>query len=220
MTSPLDPDQPLDPGVSSTARGFAAADAVTWARRELTVDGGRRALALLSRILGVVRTIGLLVVPVGILGAVLAVLATGGNPILRVVLVLACVPAIVAPFLARRSVGRVGAALAAPDQVVAQARDLAGNLKDSTELRKLVDRLRGREAAGLGRMRRAMGTARIASTVLDQAGPDPDRHPLLVPFLPERIGRLWQAVVWSWWGLLLASLVVVVSVAVQVAHAL
>ena len=48
--------------------------------------------------------------------------------------------------------------------------------------------------------------------MIGRAGPDEARHPLLVPFTPERTMRLWVSLTLSAWGLLLAFVVATISV--------
>ena len=50
--------------------------------------------------------------------------------------------------------------------------------------------------------------------------PDPKRHPLLVPFRPERLRATWLAVIVSLWAWLAASIVALVAAVVLLGRAL
>lgn len=197
-------------------------DAVAWARRELTPDGVRRALGLAARFLGGIRLLSLAVLVFGLAVAAVVVLTRDPGSGGRVAVLLAlCLPAVVAPLVARRRLGRLARTLDRPDEAVAQARDLAGRLRDSAELRELAARARrsGRRSdpgpvAGRrgGRLRRAVRTGKLASAVIGQVQPDEDAHPLLVPLVPERLAGLWAALAWCLWGLLLAWIAAVIAI--------
>jgi hypothetical protein len=146
--------------------------------------------------------------------------AAGSEPSLVAVVLVVAVPAIAIPLYVARRASALADAVTHPVEVLAQARDLATGLKDGPELRALVSQLRrrGRRAAGgAGRLRRALRSSRLVVAVIGLAGPDPVRHPLLVPFTPERLRRLWLAVLAGlWWWLAAAVLAVVALLAVTV----
>lgn len=202
-------------GAHTAAESSRTADALSWARRQLSVDGVRRLLAVIARFLRGIRVLGLFVFGWGLVGALLALLLLRDQTGLLVVALLLCAPALVGPLLAGTRLRHLARSLEQPDEVAAQARDLGARLRDSAELRQLADRVRsGSAASGRsggrsrtepsgepsrtrrsrrsgGRIRRAFGTARLASAVLGQTGPDPRRHALLVPFTPTRLRGLW-----------------------------
>ena len=80
------------------------------------------------------------------------------------------------------------------------------------QLARLMSRGRSGQTVQRGQVRSALSLARVASTVIGQAQPDPKRHPLLVPFTPERLRHTWAAVIISLWAWLIASLVFLVSI--------
>jgi hypothetical protein len=134
-------------------------------------------------------------------------------------------------------VGALAEAAGHPREVADQARDLLGRVRTSPELRALADRVAGdragrtlreggrdrasRRATGAtARLRSAASTARLASTVVGQAHPDPERHRLLIPFAPERLRATWLATAWSLWAALAAGAVALVSAAALLLRAL
>jgi len=131
-------------------------------------------------------------------------------------------------FVAVRS-HRLVAALAHPEEVLAQARDLVVQAKGSPELGRLAARLRGRGAGRaaasarrfgrLGRVRRVVASGRLLSAVIGLAGPDPDRHPHLVAFTPTRLRSLWLAVTLTWWTWVAAGATSAVALIVVVVGA-
>ena len=197
-------------------------DDLSWFRRELAGDGSGRVLTTVARGIGLLGSTALAVLVFGVLAAVLAVAAFMDRPPLLVVALAACIPAVVAPAVAWRSLGRLRDSVSHPAEVRRQARDLLSGMSDTSDLRELAGRLRRRRGGPRrpgGRIRRAVGTGRLISAVIGRAGPDEDRHPLLVPFTPEHTARLWFSLTWSAWGLLLAFLVATVAVLALAASA-
>lgn len=227
MTDSPPPTPPTSPPTGGPIGAPAGSDdAVDWAHRELTGDNGKRQLHRLHRGARLVRSLGFVVLVLGVIALILVVVAFRSTPVVLAVLVVLALPAIVGPLVALRLTSRLAAAIRQPDQVVAQARDLVAQVTDSTELRELAGILGGRRApegpivVRRGRIRRAFGTARLASTVVGQAQPDAKRHPLLLPFTPEKVGRLFSSLAWTWWGLWLAPLLIVIAGVALVSKAL
>jgi hypothetical protein len=171
---------------------------------------------------------------VAIWGLCLLATATGGlalglglwawpSPAGAVVIVLAVtLPAIALPLYVARRTSALADAVTHPADVLAQAKDLALGLKDGPQLRSLVSQLRrrgtGSVAKGPGRIRRTLRSGRLVVAIIGLAGPDPKRHPLLVPFTPERLRRLWLAVlVGLWWWLAAALFAMLAALALLVA---
>lgn len=140
-------------------------------------------------------------------------------------LVLAVVVGIVgtvAPLYVARRVIQLATSLTQPDQVVAQAKDLVVQAKGSPELGQLAGLVRRRGARrpeGIGRLRRAVASGRTISAVIGLAGPDPVRHPLLVPFTPVRLRALWLAITVSLWAWIVAAVVAALAFVVLVLRA-
>lgn len=210
MSDPA-PDGP-EPGGDDVAELTARLDAAEPGRVARGIGTLRRAVRALCALVA---------------GTSLAALALGvaawrdWPPGLAVALVGALPPVVAAAYVAHR-VGPLTAAVTHPADVLDQARDLASRITASPELHRLVRRLRGRDRrpGRARRWRRALSTARSASAVVGLAGPDPRRHPLLVPFTPERLRRLWAAIgLGLWWWLAawavgwLAALTLLVQVA-------
>src|SRR5699024_4522800 len=95
---------------------------------------------------------------------------------------------------------------------IEQIRDLASRVLETDDLRAVTARLRAKDPEGGGRIRRMVRTGRLVSTVVGRFGPDEQRHPMLVPFRPERLAVLWLAATWSALGLLLSGLAVILAV--------
>lgn len=211
MSDPIPPA--ADPAGSPTKPGQD--DSASWVRRQLGGPGAARLLRYIGRTAKIVRAFAVFVVLVGILAAVLGVLGFREHTAAMVVVVLLSLPAIVAPIMAIQLTTRMAASARQPDVLVRQAQDLARGLVDSAELRQLARRLTGgAEGEGpitQGRLGRARHTAKLASTVMSQAKPDKERHPLLVPFRPERLRWLSMAYSWSWIGFVIAVFVALAS---------
>jgi hypothetical protein len=210
-TDSIDPTDPTD-GVDPTDRD--PVDDVSWLRRELAGDGSGHVLTAIATGLRLLGGTTLAVLVFGVVAAALAVAAFRDQTALLVVALLACVPAVLAPFLAWRGLGRLRASVSQPAEVGRQARDLFAGLRDTTDIRALASTLRRRSGTGArpGRIRRAVTTGRLISTVIGKAGPDEDRHRLLVPFTPEHTARMFASITWSAWGLLMAFVVATVSI--------
>lgn len=204
-------------------------DAADRLRRDLIDDGDGdgRVLATIGRGLGLLSAAVLAVLAVGVVAAVLAVLAFRDRlPVLAFALVL-CLPALVAPLIARFALQRLRRSITHPREATRQLGDLLKGVRDSPEVRELADRFRARgtsdgpvEGPRRGRVRRTVRTARLISGVVGAAEPDADRHALLLPFTPERTARLFGAITWSGWGVLLGGAVVVVAATTIVVDAL
>lgn len=198
----------------------AGIDAVGELRAELTAGDGRLGrYAARARL--VVRLLAGVVVLTGVVALVLGLAAWRDSPVGRVAVGLACLPAIAAPLYVARRTSALADAAAHPRELADQAGDLVGSLRHSPELTALAQRLRhrGRTATAeagrrSGRLGRALGLARLTSSVIGQAAPDPVRHRLLVPLRPERLRSTWLAVVVSAWGWGIAAGVAMVSSAV------
>lgn len=197
-------------------------EALAWARSQLSADGMRRLLAGIARLLRAGRPFGLVIALVGAGGIVSGLLLLSSERTIAIVVIVLSVPAAVAPLLARARLGRLATALEHPEEVIVQARDLANGLRAGPELRSLFDRdgsrdgrprtrQRTRRSAARGRMGRAARTVRSVSAVVGAARPDPDRHPLLVPFTPSRLRGLWMLLGWSLLGLMLAGFAITLA---------
>lgn len=214
MTGPVDhpvPGPDPDP----------ALDDVAALEAELAAGDGGRLGRYARRARAVVRALAVVVVATGALALVVGLVAWRDSPIALVVVAVLCLPAIAGPIYVARRATALADAAAHPRQVAAQAQQLVGRVRQSTELRTLAERVVSRRSGdhrspisggGPGRIRGAVQLAKLASTVVGQAQPDPERHPLLVPFTPERLARTWSAVGVSLWGWALAAVVLVVSV--------
>lgn len=191
--------------------------AVGWLRRELSDEGEGRILPTIGSGLGILRLFTVAVFVLGVVAALVSIAAFRDDTGLLVVTLLLCLPAVVAPLVAMRSLGRLRAAVTHPQELGRQLRDLVSGLTDSPEVRELVGRFRGKggasKAAGGGRLRRTIRTGRLVSSVVGAAEPDPKRHALLVPFTPERTGRMFLSFTWTAWGILLATVAMAIAVA-------
>lgn len=210
MTTPTGPpDVPLDPATELIAglrdgEGRQLARAVRIVRRSVWV-----AAALIS-----VTGIGALLLGLG---------AWGGSITGIVVVLLTCGPAVAAPIYVARRTSALAKAAAHPRELADQARDLITGLRASPELTTLARRLRGRSAGGVsgaprGRFRNSLSLLRLVSSVVGQASPDPKRHPLVVPFQPERLRATWLAVIVSLWAWLAAAIVGLLAAVVLLAR--
>ena len=214
MTGPVDDPLPA-PGADPALDDVAALEA------ELADGDGGRVGRYARRARGAVRALAVMVVATGVLALVVGVIAWRDRPIVLVVVVVLCLPAIAGPIYVARRADALADAAAHPRQVAAQAQQLVGRVRHSTELQALAGRVAKRRSgdhrgpisgAGPGRIRGALEVAKLASTVVGQAQPDGEHHPLLVPFTPERLARTWSAVGISLWGWALAAAVLAVSV--------
>jgi hypothetical protein len=108
-----------------------------------------------------------------------------------------------------------------PAETLAQAQDLVLRAKGSPELHQLARKVRARKAAkraGLGRMRRALSTGKLISSVIGLASPDPQLHRYVIPFTPDRLKNLWLAVIiglWTWLISAVIASVALLSLAIQ-----
>jgi hypothetical protein len=108
-----------------------------------------------------------------------------------------------------------------PAEVLSQTQDLVMRAKGSPELHKLASQVRARrgaKAAGFGKVRRAVGTGKLISSVIGLASPDPERHRYLVPFTPDRLKNLWLAILFGLWAWLVSAVIAslaFVSLAIQ-----
>ena len=206
--------------------GPPSGGAVDWLRRELADDGEGKVLPTLGRGIGLLATVALGVFVAGAVAAALSVVAFGDQTGPLVVMLVLCLPALIAPLVVRRNLVRLREAVTHPREAAGQLRDLLSGVTDSPELRELVGRARATTPSGpvtaprRGRIRRTFRSARLISAVVGSAEPDPDRHALLLPFTPERTARTFAAFTWSTWGLLLAFVVAATAIGAIVVDAL
>lgn len=215
---PADPDSP-----SSSDPDVAALDA------ELGAEDGQRAARLLDRLGRAIRLAAGAVAGLGVVAMVVGAAAWRRWPAVVVVVVIACLPALIAPLYVAVRARALARAASHPRELLDQARDLAGRVRDSKELRALGGQLRtvsgGRQGgSGPTSSRRRSGgwlrsgwrLARLATTVIGQAQPDDHRHHLLAAFTPERLRRTWLAATISVLATPVATLVLLVSVPVLI----
>ena len=125
-------------------------------------------------------------------------LSASRQPVAAGAVVLVAAVTIGAAILVARRVRLLAQAIANPKEVVAEARQLAGHLTDSPQLRDLAGMVRRRSAGSGGRIRRALRVGRTASAVIGLAGPDPKAQPHLSAIAPDRLRGLW---IWAIVGL-------------------
>lgn len=207
------PTPPHTPGPGPASGEIAAIE------RELASGDGNRLGRYAARARSVIRLLAALIVATGVAALLVGLAAWRETPTGMGIVVLLCLPALVLPLYVARRTGSLAEAAARPREVAEQAKDLFSGVRQSEELRELAERVTNRgtprptgAARRPGRLRGAMVYAKLVSTVVGRAQPDADRHPLLVPFTPERLGRIWSAVGLSPWAWLLAVAVLVVSV--------
>lgn len=209
--------------VPSGQDGLGEASEVAALRAELANADGTRLAKYTARVRTATRLLAALVVSTGVVALLVGVAAWRDEPIALVAVTLLCLPAIVTPLFVARRAGSLAMAAGHPREMAVQIQDLAVGLRDSVELRRLarlVSRRRSGRAQGgrtpqsfrPGKLRGALSLARMASAVVGQAQPDPKRHPLLLPFTPERLRHTWAGVIISLWAWLVASLVFLVSI--------
>lgn len=186
-------------------------------------DGGQlaRGIGWLRR---AIRAVAFLAAATGVAALLLGLAAWGGSLVGAVVVVAVCAPAVAAPAYVARRTTALAAAASHPREVAEQARDLVVRVRSSAELATLARQLSHRDATTAGRaprrrLGRGLGVLRLASTVVGQARPDPQRHRLLVPFQPELLRATWLAVIVSLWAWLATSILALVAVLVLVARA-
>jgi hypothetical protein len=229
--APLPPAGGLDLDAAEIDRAVAEAAA------ELDRDGESsrlvRSLAIGTR---VVRSVGALGVLCGLAGLVLGLWAWHGSLLAVVVVLVLTLPAVLLPTYAARRIGALLASAAHPRELVDQTRDLLRGLRSSAELKELAGlagRIRSGGTAGTGRgaaagaprrgvvrrVRTGLRWTRLASAVVGQATPDPERHDRLVPLAPERLRATWLGTLWGLWASLVAAAVAVVSLLVLLVRA-
>jgi len=213
VTGPVDDPLPA-PGPEPALDDVAALEA------ELATGDGARLGRYARRACMAVRALAAVVVITGLLALVVGLAAWRESTIALVIVVVLCLPAIAAPIYVARSAARLADAAAHPRQVASQAQQLVGRVRQSAELRTLAERVVSRRSSehrspisggGPGRVRGAVQLAKLASTVVGQAQPDPEQHPLLVSFTPDRLARTWSAVGIALWGWTVAAVVLLVS---------
>lgn len=180
-------------------------EAATWLQGRMDGPGGERLARYLKRTRSWARVLTAVVAIIGLVGLALGLFVWRSMPAGLVLVVLLSAPGVIGPLMLWRRVGALTQAASHPDEVVAQARDLARQLRSSPELDELTHRLGGLYGSSspiqeVGRVRKAMRVARLGSQVVGQAQPDRSRHPFLVPFTPERLGSLWRWVTLTLWG--------------------
>ena len=210
--------------VPSEQDGLGGASEVAALRAELANADGTRLARYTARARTAARILAALVVSTGVLALLVGVAAWRDETIGLVAVTVLCLPAIVTPLFVARRAGTLAMAAGHPREMAVQIQDLAVGLRDSVELRRLARLVsgrrsgrrpgRGRPPEGFrpGKLRGALSLARMASAVVGQAQPDPTRHPLLLPFTPERLRHTWAGVIISLWAWLVASLVLLVSI--------
>ncbi|CAN5624091.1 hypothetical protein BH10ACT1_BH10ACT1_31510 [soil metagenome] len=200
------------------ASGTPPPDDVAVLETELGTGDGARLARYTARARTVTRVLAALVVGTGIVALLLGATASRHTPIALLLVVVLCLPAIVLPLYVVRRTGALAEAASHPRELAEQARDLVGQVRGSAELRTLATRVarRGSGSPGAsergGKLRGALSTAKLASTVVGQAQPDEERHALLVPCAPERLARTWWALGITPWAWLVAAIVLVVSI--------
>ncbi len=217
ISNPPPLPDPSGPIVGGSAGGDAVPPDVVALEAELAAGDGSRLARYARRARTLARVLAGLVAGTGVLALVVGLAAWRDHPAGLLLVVLCCLPAIVAPLYVARRTGALAHAAGHPREAARQAQDLVGRVRHSAELQTLAGELsrrgsRGAGAAPAGRVRGTIRLARLASTVIGQAQPDDERHPLLLPFTPERLARTWSAVGMSLWGWAIAALVLVVSV--------
>ena len=214
--------EPIDPGVPAPSP-VAGTDPVVALETELASGDGTRLARYGARVQIGVWLLALPVVGTGALALLVGVAAWRDEPVALALVVLLCAPAIGRPLYVARRAAQLARAASHPRELAEQAHDLVTRVRDSAELRTLAGRVAQRSARGRalpgrrGGLRGAVGFARLASTVIGQARPDDQRHPLLVPFTPERLRLTWTALGLALWGWLVALVVLVVSAPVLLA---
>ncbi len=201
--------------VPSANGGLSEASEVAALRTELANADGTRLARYTTRARTAARLLAALVVSTGVVALLVGLAAWRHTPAGIVAVTLLCLPAIVAPLYVASRAGSVALAAGHPREMAVQIQDLARGLRDSVELRqlaRLMSRRRSGQPVQRGKLRGALSLARVASTVIGQAQPDPKRHPLLLPFTPERLRHTWAAVIISLWAWLIAGLVFLVSI--------
>lgn len=182
-------------------------EAATWLQARLDGPGAERLARYLRRARTGARILTALALVIGVAGLLLGLLVWGSTTEGIVVVVLLSIPGVIGPVMLARRVTALVRAVAHPDQVATQARDLVGQVRSSPELDQLVTSLGGLRGEagpgtgrGMGRFGKGLRVARLGSQVVGQAKPDRSRHPLLMAFTPDRLGSLWR---WFWvslWG--------------------
>lgn len=188
-------------------------EAATWLRARMDGPGAERLARYLKRARSFTRIVTVAVLIIGVAGLALGYMAWGSTTSGLVLVVLLSTPGVIGPLMLHRRVGALARAVTHPDQVAVQARDLVGQLRSSPEVDELTHRLGGMYGDAspiqeVGRARKAMRVARLGSQVIGQARPDSSRHPLLVPFTPDRLGSLWRWVSVTLWGAPLSAFIV------------
>lgn len=190
-------------------------------RADLATPGGGRLARYAGRANTAVRILAVAVGAVGLLALLVGLGAWRSSVPAMVLVAVLCLPAVLLPIYVARRTGALARAVANPHDMAAQAQDLMGRVRDSADLAKLRSAFDGRPGRGRSTgpagerkigVRRAASLARSASAVIGQAHPDDERHPLLVPFTPERMARTWTAAGWSITALVVALLVLAVSI--------
>lgn len=199
-----------DPSTTGPTPGGEQAEAAA------LVGDGTRLARVIRRLRFVVWFIAAAASLTGLVAAVAGLLAWGGSIFGALVVLALCAPAIAAPLFVARRTSAIARAASQPRELAAQARDLVLSLRTSPELRSVTDGLRRLAGADVdgprrGRLRRGLSLVRLVSSLVGLARPDPDRHPLLVPFQPERLAATWRAVIIALWGWLVAGVVALLA---------
>lgn len=214
------------PGTTPDGLGQASpspSDSVSWLQGRMEGSGAERFVRNLQRARTVARTFTIVVLLIGVAGLAFGLLAWGATTGGIVVVAVLSLPGLVGPAMVWRRVGAVVRAVAHPERVAAQAKDLVGQLRSSPELDALAASLGGLRTdrnpdKKTGRLRKGIRVARLSSQVIGQAQPDRSRHPQLVPFTPDRLGSLWRWVTVTLWGAPLSAFLAfaaIVAIAIQ-----
>lgn len=192
----------------------------------LSADGGGQLARAVGWLARAIRAVAALAGATGVLALVLGLAAWGGSLLGAALVLVVCAPAVAAPVYVARRTTALATAASHPRELAEEARDLVTRVRSSAELAALARQLGRRDAtsrrggAPRRRLGRGLGVLRLASTVVGQARPDAQRHPLLVPFRPERLRATWLAVVVSLWAWLATSVLALVAVVALLARAL
>lgn len=198
--------------------GLPPSESAGWAQAQLDRDGVRRLAGYLRRVRSAAFGLCIVVLVIGLVGLGLGLAAWGASTAGIVLVAVFSIPAVIGSTMALLRLGALAKAIAHPDQVVDQARDLVDRLRTSPELDQLVATLRRSKEPGgpvteVGRVRKGIRTMKLGSEVIGQAEPDPSAHRLLVPFTPSRLGSLWRWIGVTLWGWLISVVLMVAALA-------
>lgn len=163
------------------------------------------------------RSLRMVILTIATLAALLGVLAIGIGvftwrhvdhwqlPIGPIVVTVLCAPAVLLPLLVHRRLAPITRAIEHPENLVAQARDYASDVRNGTELAELTA-----IATGPTKIWKPASLWRLTSVVTSftaRINPDPQRQPLLAAFMPIYLKTMWLALLVTLWALLVAVVV-------------